>query len=127
MDLLTTILLAAIGSSGFFAFLQYLISRKDNKSTNLKEIETSLAHCATRIEKNELADAQTHILILINHYPTEHTAIKAELEYYFGVLHGDSWVWEIANKWADREGVDISYLEQVHIMNVQKGTCYGNN
>lgn len=131
MDLLQTILTALIASGGAVSFTQFLISRHDKKcedkdglSKKLDSIERGLGEkidgIEARLQKNELADAQTHLLLLIRFYPKDRRTILAEAEYYLCELHGDSWVWQALAEWAEKEGVNIDWLEKAHLANIKK-------
>jgi len=52
------IVLAVIGSNAFFAFLQFLITRHDNK----KGIEKQMGQLGDKIDRNQAVLARTHIL-----------------------------------------------------------------
>lgn len=87
-DTILAIILAAIGSAGLFAFLQFLITRHDNK----KNVEDKLI----MLEKDGL---RTQLLILITLRPQDTHEILTCAEKYFGVLKGDWWLTPIFNKW----------------------------
>ena len=55
-----TIVVAAFGSSGLFAFLQYMIGRKDKKDDKFKEIQDSIEKLKEAIEdlKEDLKQAR---------------------------------------------------------------------
>lgn len=85
-----SIIIACLGSSGFFALVQFLLSRlftqKDSKNENIK----ALCRLADRADVGDLNDSRIQLLILINHYPENHYAILKEAEHYFCDLHGNS-------------------------------------
>ena len=119
-ELLTTILLACLGSSGFFALAQFLLSRvfkkKDDRDGVMKSLKTLQEYAHT----SELNDSKTQLLILVNHFPKDHQAILMESERYFGELGGDSWIYNIIYEWAEKEGVNIDYLSELHANNLKK-------
>lgn len=51
MSSIVTIILAILSSSAFFAFLQFLVQRKDNKNETEKDINESLNRIAVHIEE----------------------------------------------------------------------------
>ena len=71
-EMITTIVLAILASNGFFALLQYLISRHDTKK-NVKDKLVTL-------EKDGL---RTQLLLLILMQPEEQTEILKIAEHYF--------------------------------------------
>lgn len=86
------IVITALTSSGFFAFIEFLIRRKDDTSQRLEKIEKSL-------EKTERDNCRTQMLILINHYPQAHEEIMKIALHYFRDLAGDWYMTSIFNKW----------------------------
>ena len=52
------IILAILGSNAFFSFLQFLITRRDNKKGMAKE----LGRISDKIDENQAVLARTHIL-----------------------------------------------------------------
>lgn len=57
-DLILKLVLAIIGSNAFFSFLQFTITRRDNKKGMGKEIE----RISQKIDENSAVLARTHIL-----------------------------------------------------------------
>lgn len=57
-DLILKLVLAIIGSNAFFSFLQFIITRRDNKKGMGKEIE----RISQKIDENSAVLARTHIL-----------------------------------------------------------------
>lgn len=84
----TTIVLAVLASNGFFALIQYLITRHDTK----KNVKGKL----TTLEKDVL---RTQLLLLILMKPEERQEILIIAEHYFGELHGNWYMTSIFNKW----------------------------
>lgn len=114
MDTITTIVIAVISSTAVGGVVQLLLNRmfvkrdrKDNVSISLKDIDK-------RLRRTELADSQTHLLLLINFYPSDHKSILCEAEHYICELGGNAWIWSILTEWARAEGVSIAHLEEVH-------------
>ena len=57
-DLILKLVLAIIGSNAFFSFLQFVITRQDNK----KGIEKQIKRISQKIDENSAVLARTHIL-----------------------------------------------------------------
>jgi hypothetical protein len=57
-DLIFKLVLAIIGSNAFFSFLQFVITRQDNK----KGIEKQIKRISQKIDENSAVLARTHIL-----------------------------------------------------------------
>lgn len=57
-DLILKLVFAIIGSNAFFSFLQFVITRQDNK----KGIEKQIKRISQKIDENSAVLARTHIL-----------------------------------------------------------------
>ena len=86
------IILACLGSSGLFAFLTFLIQRKDNKLDK-------------RLDKMERDSVRTQILILMNHYPDNVQEIMKISQYYFETLNGDWYMTSLFNQWLEKNQI----------------------
>ena len=87
-NITVTIVGSILASNAFFAFLQFLITRKDTK----KNVKGKLIV----LEKDVL---RTQLLLLILLKPQEKQEILTIAEHYFGDLHGDWYMTSIFNKW----------------------------
>lgn len=58
----TEIILAVFASGGFWAFIQFLISRKDKTQQRLDEINDKMNKLSDKIDHNAAVLARTHIL-----------------------------------------------------------------
>lgn len=87
-----TIVSAVLASNALFAFIQFLITRKDNR----KDINSKL----TTLEKDVL---RTQLLLLILMQPSEQQEILTIAEHYFSKppkgLNGNWYMTSIFNKW----------------------------
>lgn len=92
-ELITTIVLAILASNGFFALLQFLITRHDTRK-NVKDKLITL-------EKDGL---RTQLLLLILMQPEEQTEILKIAEHYFVKLKGNWYMTDIFNKWLEEKG-----------------------
>ena len=90
--LVTTIVLAILASNGFFALLQYLITRHDTK----KNIRGKL----DRLEKDGL---RTQLLLMILMKPQEKQEIMTLGQHYFVDLKGNWYMTDIFDKWLEEE------------------------
>lgn len=110
MDVGIAILGAFLGSAGIFSFAQYLISRHDNKSTELdnirqelKQLNDTLEQTMMRVTRNELKD-------LIWNDADNIDAILSVAEYYFVDLRGNGYMHSIFEKWADQHDVSADWV-----------------
>lgn len=103
--IITTIL----GSGGFFALIQYLVSRHDNRNDRLKRIESKIDASLEKNDRNELAITRFQLLFLIQLQPDNKDAILQTAQRYFMELDGNGEAWDAFRHWADRKEVDTSY------------------
>ena len=92
-ETITTIVLAVLASNGFFALLQFLITRWDTK----KSIKGKL----DRLEKDGL---RTQLLLMIMLKGDEKKEILTLGQHYFDDLKGDWYMTDIFNKWLEEKG-----------------------
>lgn len=92
-EIITTIVLAIIASNGFFALVQFLITRWDTK----KSIKGKLDH----LEKDGL---RTQLLLMILMRPEEKKEILTLGQHYFDDLKGNWYMTDIFNKWLEEKG-----------------------
>lgn len=84
----TTIILAILASNGFFALVQFLITRWDTK----KNLKGTLK----KLEKDGL---RTQLLLLILMQPDEETEILKIAQHYFVKLKGNWYMTSVFSKW----------------------------
>ena len=92
-ETITTIVLAVLASNGFFALLQFLITRWDTK----KSIKGKL----DRLEKDGL---RTQLLLMIMLKGDEKKEILTLGQHYFDDLKGNWYMTDIFNKWLEEKG-----------------------
>ena len=97
---ITPIVIAILTSNGFFALLQYLISRHDTKK-NVKDKLITL-------EKDGL---RTQLLLLILLQPEEKTEILKIAEHYFVKLKGNWYMTGLFSKWCDAHGLEPDWFK----------------
>lgn len=59
---LLPLILAAVGSTGLFGLVQFLISRKDAKNDQLTKLEDSVDHISEKLEEQKAINARSEIL-----------------------------------------------------------------
>lgn len=92
-EIITTLVLAILASNGFFALVQFLITRWDTK----KSIKGKL----DRLEKDGL---RTQLLLMIMLKGDEKKEILTLGQHYFDDLHGNWYMTDIFNKWLEEKG-----------------------
>lgn len=91
-EVITTIVLAILASNGFFAMLQFLITRHDTQ----KNVRDKLI----RLEKDGL---RTQLLLMILLKPQEKQEILTLGQHYFVDLKGNWYMTDIFDKWLEEE------------------------
>ena len=98
---ITTIVLAVLASNGFFALIQFLITRWDTK----KSIKGKL----DRLEKDGI---RTQLLLLILMQPEEQTEILKVAEHYFVKLKANWYMTGLFAKWCDDHGLEPEWFKR---------------
>lgn len=92
-DTLIVAVVSALTSGGFLAFLQFLISRHDERG--------GIKDTLKKLEKDGL---RTQLLLLILLKPEEETEILTLAERYFKKLHGNWYMTSIFKNWLREYG-----------------------
>lgn len=119
-SLLITLLVGLFGGGTAGVVFRSIYDRKCKKQDDRDEIKEYIKWLKEKSRQRDIEVSQLKILNLIQHCPKDHKAITMELDHYFLVLKADSWVFNYAQVWAKEEGVDISYLSQIHEENVKR-------
>ncbi len=89
MPIWLVIVTTAMGSTGLFAFLQYLISRHDNRKGVFRKILDKLDEHDGLFLKSEKDSIRTQLLLMITDYPEDKAQILELGEHYFKDLNGN--------------------------------------
>jgi len=100
-NMITTIILAILASNGFFALLQFLITRWDTRKNFKGKLEL--------LEKDGL---RTQLLLLILMQPEEQTEILKIAEHYFVKLKGNWYMTGLFSKWCDAHGLEPDWFKK---------------
>lgn len=92
-QMISTIILAILASNGFFALVQFLITRWDTKRSIRSKLE--------RLEKDGL---RTQLLLMILMKPEEKKEILTLAQHYFVDLEGNWYMTDIFKKWLKEKG-----------------------
>ena len=98
MPIWLTIVTACIGSTGLFAFIQFLITRHDNKKGQMAEIQNKLH----KLEKDSI---RTQLLVLMSDYPEDKQQIMMLGEYYFDELKSNWYMTGIFQNYLERNNI----------------------
>ena len=93
-------LLAGLFGAGFMGFLQFLITRKDGKNTDMKRIKDFM-------EKSEKDSCRTQMLLLMSSYPDEKLELLRLAQHYFVDLKGDWYMTSLFNKYLVANSIEI--------------------
>ena len=104
MEILKTII-TILCTGGVFAFLEFLIRRRDEKKGAMSKVITRLDRIEKRQDTSERDACRTQLLILLNHYPSNTPEIMKLAEHYFRELHGDWYMTSLFNGWLMRNGI----------------------
>lgn len=107
-EILLPVLLGCLGSTALFTFLQFLISRRDNKKDKkdelrkeLKEIKQELSEIKSLCNIHEKDICRSQLLLLIADYPEDKTEIMKLAEHYFADLKANWYMSSIFNTWLE--------------------------
>ena len=99
MGVIIQLVVTAIGSVGFYSFIQFLITRKDNRKDLLGKI-------LKKLDKAERDSCRTQLLVLMSDYPEERQEIFTLAEHYFTVLKGDWYMTSLFKNFLKDENID---------------------
>lgn len=110
MDLGIAVVTGFLGAGGVIGFIQFLISRHDNKKSELETIKKELdairktqQETIIRVTRGELKD-------LIRDDPNNVEAILQVAGYYFVDLDGNAYMHAIFEKWAGEHNQPTNWL-----------------
>lgn len=99
----STIIVAILASNALFAFIQFLITRHDNKKRESADKKFDAVTKELVYLKKDVLRTQLLLLVLIK--PEEDQEILTIAEHYFKDLHGNWYMTSIFNKWLESEDV----------------------
>ena len=103
------IVLTSLSTGAFLGFIQFLISRQDNKDESKKKLEKVLEEISEQLTKNEKDTLRTQLLLLLLIKPQEVTEILRLAERYFSKppkgLGGNWYMTSIFKNWLVENGV----------------------
>lgn len=113
---------AALGTGAIFAFVQFLITRYDEKHDAIKDLKSyikskfeEIDSKFKEIEKRQVVaekDAlRTQLLTLITSMPDEQQEILTLAKHYFVDLQGDWYMTSIFKKWCDGHDLEPEWFD----------------
>ena len=112
-ELLLPIILACIGSTAFFSFIQFLISRGDKKKEKHDELKKE--HNEIKEDLDEIKElcvthekdiCRSQLLLLISNYPEDKVEIMKLAEHYFSDLSANWYMSSIFNTWLSENNLE---------------------
>lgn len=91
-DHILAIVLALLGSSGFFSMISLIINKRDGKADSLKRIETNL----DSLKRDNL---RTQLLMMMSDYPDQEQEIYRLAERYFVEMDGNWYMSSVFNRY----------------------------
>lgn len=82
METTLAIVVACIGSTGMFSFIQFLLSRKDKNKCDIYDIKST-------VHQVELGCTRTQLMVLMKDYNNRTEEIMKVARHYFEDLNGD--------------------------------------
>ncbi len=105
MELLKAVIITFLSSAAVFGFIQFLISRHDNKNDALKEIKDAIAELQEDTKKAEKDSVRLQLLVLLSMYPNDEKEIIDVGERYFKGLEGNWYATPLFYKWCLEKGI----------------------
>lgn len=111
MDIGIAIITGLLGAGGVIGFIQFLISRHDNRSDRLIRIENKIDQSLEKSARNELATTRLQLLFVIQTQPHNKDTILKTAQRYFIELDGNGEAWDVFKRWAEQNNVDYGYYK----------------
>ncbi len=111
-SIIVPIILGVIASGGIWTFIQYLISRKDNKNDTLEAIKKKVDKIDADNVKNEKDSLRTQLLLMIIAFPDEKAEILELAKHYFADLKGNWFATPIFNRWCEKHNIEPEWFNK---------------
>lgn len=111
MEIAIAIVTGILGSAGLFGFLQFIISRHDNREHDFVQIKNQLNIIEGKCDRNELAITRLQLIFLIETQPQNKDTILQTAERYFIALNGNGEAWAVFYKWAKARKIDVDWYK----------------
>lgn len=118
VELVITIVGSILGAAGLWKFIEFLITRRDNKKDKLNDLSKQVAEgfkqtndSLTALQENDKrtdeALTRVQLLQMIDMRPTDVIGISKIAERYFKDLRGDWYATHVFADWLAKGGYDI--------------------
>lgn len=105
-DTIIAVILAALGSSALFGFIQFLISRHDSKKGAMAELSQDIKDLKGLVNKLDVESCRTQLMLLIHISPRNAADILTLGLHYFVDLHGDTYLTALFSEWLKSQNID---------------------
>lgn len=107
MSNLATIILAALGSTGLFAFVQFIITRHDDKEKKKSVCECKFESLDKQFDKLERDLCRTQLLLMMKYFSDNVQEILILAEHYFVDLNCNWYMTSIFSDWLKKNKLSI--------------------
>lgn len=111
MEIAIALVSGILGSAGLFGFLQFIISRNDDKKLQLKQIRQQLNAIENKCDRNELATTRLQLIFLIDSQPQNKDTIMQTAERYFVAMNGNGEAWALFYAWAEKNHINVGWYK----------------
>lgn len=110
------IIIAAIGSTGLWKFLEFVIANRHKKKfdidTAVQDIQKDLVtlrdnqkEMKQALAKNERDSVRTQLMLLMSDYPNNTAEIMSVAQHYFDDIGGNWYMTSMFNRWLEKEQI----------------------
>lgn len=100
-------LISCLGTGGILVFVQFLITRHDNRKGILSEIRSEQVAIRSDMKKSEKDQLRTQLLLMMKGYPEEHQEILLLARRYFHDLQGNWYCSSLFENYLRKEGIPL--------------------
>lgn len=104
-DILIHIVIVVVSSNAIFAFIQFLINRKDNKEKEIRAMELRFDRIDKTMLRMQQGNIRLQLIVLILLCPDKKEEIMEVAHKYFVDLKGNWYVDEMFHKWLDEHNI----------------------
>ena len=105
-DYILPVILAALGSSAFFGFIQFLIQRRDSKKGAMAALVQDVKDLKTAVGQLEVESCRVQLMTLIHTNPRNAADILTLALHYFVDLNGDTYLTALFSEWLKSQNID---------------------
>ena len=103
---MSDVVVAVLGSTAVFSFIQFLFQRHDRKVESKSGVQNTVKEIQNSLVKLEKDGCRTQMLVLMGDYPNERGELMTLAEHYFKDLKGDWYMSSIFAKWLKENGIE---------------------